>query len=343
MKRSLFILAFIFSLSLSLHAQHVLKFTNTDGFPDVVVQGQSYTLSGWIKNYGSASGSSPSVYRIHYSVNGGSSQQVGGNYNLGSLAPGDSVYWQSSPYTFVASQFSGHHNDILIWPTVPNQNSGDTRSDSIQMTMYFATPTQAAFSLRDQNVIGFDAKVDPKKAYSVTFGVTNEGPATNTQPVQLFAEDGNGNSFKIAEDPGFYQSGSFFSFSFSDFRLLDLVPQANVVTSDQISFFAVESKNIPPVHKASILLDQQITGISNPRQEGLDIYPNPSQGMLNFNFDLQANPSDVTWSIYDAKGRRVLQGKFVPRSLNLSHLQEGTYIFLLDSKQERLSKKFILN
>jgi hypothetical protein len=78
----------------------------------------------------------------------------------------------------------------------------------------------------------------------------------------------------------------------------------------------------------------------------LNIYPNPSQGILNYSID--GAESDLVLHIYDVNGRLVydlnesLKFGRITNSLNLSSLSKGVYFFKIYNSGESLVRKFIL-
>ena len=78
----------------------------------------------------------------------------------------------------------------------------------------------------------------------------------------------------------------------------------------------------------------------------LNVYPNPSRGILNYTID--GTKSDLVLEIYDVNGRLVygftdiLSYSRATNTLNLSALKKGVYFFKIYNNLESVVRKFIL-
>ena len=75
-----------------------------------------------------------------------------------------------------------------------------------------------------------------------------------------------------------------------------------------------------------------------PEELQLGIYPNPTNGLINFNRLL---PSDAIVKVYDTSGREMLIEKS-PNQINISNLENGYYILKIFENQELIFHKNIV-
>ena len=75
----------------------------------------------------------------------------------------------------------------------------------------------------------------------------------------------------------------------------------------------------------------------------VSVYPNPSNGMINFSFDTSIERGSL--QIYDISGRNVLTIPYInsEQTINISHLQSGIYIAKIIYAGNSFSTKFVKN
>jgi hypothetical protein len=85
-----------------------------------------------------------------------------------------------------------------------------------------------------------------------------------------------------------------------------------------------------------------ITGITEPAEHvEWTLFPNPANNELNVKGDLSQN---ATYLISDVSGRTVMSGTLSTRTLDVTKLQSGVYIFtLVNENGMSESKRFIRN
>lgn len=81
------------------------------------------------------------------------------------------------------------------------------------------------------------------------------------------------------------------------------------------------------------------TGIADPENKQLVIYPNPTNKILTIEGLIQ----EAKVSIYDVSGRLVLNKRLVGTSIDISSLAPGIYAIVLETKHDIIKKKFIMN
>jgi mannan endo-1,4-beta-mannosidase len=99
-------------------------------------------------------------------------------------------------------------------------------------------------------------------------------------------------------------------------------------------------------HKNVITLDEVVTGTQidhSTNSSGYIIYPNPASNVLHIDFS-SVSDSHGTISIFNLEGKIVKQQSVTEKdslSLNISQLQQGTYICRIDYGKEDFVFKFI--
>jgi hypothetical protein len=103
-----------------------------------------------------------------------------------------------------------------------------------------------------------------------------------------------------------------------------LLPSGNILASDMQTGLWVLGTNLP-------------NGVSeNDAKDGLGIYPNPTNGPLNFNvFD----PNSI-FSIFDLTGREVRTGA-ANGSINVAELKPGPYVLQISSDEKISRSRFL--
>ena len=82
--------------------------------------------------------------------------------------------------------------------------------------------------------------------------------------------------------------------------------------------------------------DEDVVGVENTNVELLDVYPNPTLGVVYFNQQLQ------NVAVYDVAGRQVYSQSFAEYSIDLSALNVGTYVMTAQSEGENIITKVMI-
>ena len=93
-----------------------------------------------------------------------------------------------------------------------------------------------------------------------------------------------------------------------------------------------------------VLKELNTSGLANEtKNDGINIYPNPVDQMLNIRLDENFNIENSLWSIIDMNGKMVLQGKIqaLSSSINVSGLAKGNYSICIESSGKRMVRKFV--
>ena len=89
------------------------------------------------------------------------------------------------------------------------------------------------------------------------------------------------------------------------------------------------------------VLDGFTAGIEKTKSVNLNIYPNPSNGLLTIEYNAEFS-KQTALNIYDASGRMVLRQNLIAHAglnkyeLDLGHLEKGLYIFKLGTSSGKL-------
>ena len=153
----------------------------------------------------------------------------------------------------------------------------------------------------------------------------------------------NGNSFNTVKDA----SGTLFTvkvqnfgapFGTTDlligtFDIIGLVGQ-----NDTTSNIKTKGYQIIPRFKADIIKGSSLRLIPS---ENINIYPNPTTGLLYVETKLDHQNSDALIKILTVTGQLVYSGKLQSNLIDLKNLDEGQYILEYISNDEKIVKKFL--
>jgi hypothetical protein len=82
--------------------------------------------------------------------------------------------------------------------------------------------------------------------------------------------------------------------------------------------------------------------------EGVEVYPNPSTGMVNVGVQLKQEVEEMEFTLFDMVGKEVLRETYRPEGLSFSQyfdlngLPNGVYLLRLSSGEQSLMKKVVL-
>ena len=96
-----------------------------------------------------------------------------------------------------------------------------------------------------------------------------------------------------------------------------------------------------PDINTSLIVNEGNSSLSTPNSFVTDLilYPNPTKSVLNLSS--LNNLSDAIYTVFDMNGRRVLNSKLTSRTIDVSGLASGNYIFRLLSGNSVKNQKFI--
>ena len=100
---------------------------------------------------------------------------------------------------------------------------------------------------------------------------------------------------------------------------------------------------------SNVIFVQTITGLEDEiLSRGTSILPNPSQGLFNLIIETPEQSDVISYFIYDAVGKVILNSEIVKSTikvetlLDLNEAQNGVYIILINSKKRgTISKRII--
>ena len=104
-------------------------------------------------------------------------------------------------------------------------------------------------------------------------------------------------------------------------------------------FYAVNSVNF------SI---DQVTSVDDEFFVNFSLYPNPSKGIVNINFDLFSSDKVVV-NLFDVKGRKISESEYVASgttfstSLNYQSVATGLYVLKIKNGAYQISRKIVIN
>jgi Secretion system C-terminal sorting domain len=330
----------LFLCTLGGHAQSILGFTNTAGFPTVVNPQAHYDLEGWIVNRGVAAFSGQ--LRVELLADSCTLLQID-NFNIaGLLQPGDSLYWSRNNYQFPPGHFRSNNNDVLIWPTAPS--GGDVYSDSIGIVIYYTEGS--AFRLSGTEFGFLAAGMDITRHFDLAGKAENLSARSNAGPVCLYAQIPGREARCIAQASDI--------FALNDVAVLDLhhfsvwqefgLHSTDTVGGliDRVEFFALETGlTVSPLNRISIPTIAGLVGNAAPSDaHGIAVYPNPFAQTLTVEVP-QAWRADAQVQLIDLSGRTVLSQPLQSTQLSVAQLPSGSYILQVSSSKGVYHKQVI--
>lgn len=127
----------------------------------------------------------------------------------------------------------------------------------------------------------------------------------------------------------------------SGFQFINWTENDQIIAeTPELSFFVIDNRNL----KANFT---QVTNIAEIEslQPGVNVFPNPSSGLLNISFTGEFNPEARVY-LYSIEGKRVADfNQVVARGSNIAvdirHLPPGVYILSLESNDYRIVRKVV--
>jgi hypothetical protein len=335
--------AVLIMLACSLHAQIRLGFSNLNGFPDVITEGQAYNLSGWIVNHGSSGGNG--VIDIMLKADSVGTVVVSNNFNIAnSLQPGDSVYWSKSNFIFPQGAFRLGNNDVIIWPTAPSSSTG-AEVDSLTKPVYYTDAS--ALRLREADFVPFQStgfELETTYELSATIKNLSSNPTSNT--LRLFAELPGFRSRVVDSKALSLQLNDETVFTVPDFSVwetFDLHSSDTVgYNLSTVRFYALEvGSNCGPLNFVDVAIDEMgaVTSTGSNLANGLSIFPNPAKDFVTVQFPAAWIGCEL--QLYDITGRAVYAKTMNDHQLNLQGLKQGCYWMVLRNADQVMQQRIV--
>lgn len=172
---------------------------------------------------------------------------------------------------------------------------------------------------------------------------TNGGSSYTT-----VASYARGTSF---ENNSFYSAsvdidGPFSSTTRFRFRC-DASGNSDWVYIDDVNITGCSNGNMAPITSEDITESEELVIKDDLSLSELLVYPNPTQGNINVNFELSDN-QNVSLLVVDLQGRTIIN-KIISgtagmniHQLETAFLEKGTYLLILNSVNERITERFVV-
>jgi hypothetical protein len=313
--------------------QSLLGFTNADGFPQVIAQGNHYDVSGWIINRGTVAFSG--ALGIYLKPDSSSVLTLDNNFTVSNaLLPGDSILWTRNNYNFPPGHFRLGNNDVLIWPTSPVIGL-DVDYDTISAVIY--STESAAFRLANADFDVYPDGLELLGSYDINASATNWSQSVNAHDVCLYAKIPGKAAICLDRETGQYGYNDVALFDAPQFKIWDRFGLAAADTLggviDQITFYALETDtSLNPLNEV-VLPVNRIVGVADamhaPR---VGVYPNPFTTVLHIDIPADCK-ADAMVQLRDLAGRLVMQQRLQASTLDLSNLPAGSYLLEIQSRK----------
>ncbi|SFN48061.1 Por secretion system C-terminal sorting domain-containing protein [Bizionia echini] len=101
----------------------------------------------------------------------------------------------------------------------------------------------------------------------------------------------------------------------------------------------VDNIQNPSINQRICVTEGESLSVEDYELEGLTIYPNPVEDILNISTPVSISGKIAT--VFDLNGKKVLNSKLNTNNLDVSKLQTGFYILRLESEGRVINRKFI--
>ncbi|WP_326982876.1 zinc-dependent metalloprotease family protein [Chryseobacterium sp. MYb264] len=213
-----------------------------------------------------------------------------------------------------------------------NPVGGQTGRDDIQLAV---TAAAGPFTVSSQNTAGITWDIGQQQTITWNVANTNAAPV-NTANVSILLSTDGGLSFPhvlVASTPN---NGSY---TFT-------VPSGFGTTSTaRIMIKAVDNVFLN-VNSTNFSINSTLaTGEVEKADDGIKIYPNPSNGIFTIEADSR---SGISYTVFTMEGRLIhpkkeMQSGKVTEKVNLSSVPTGVYIIQVDKDGQKISKKLIIS
>jgi len=125
----------------------------------------------------------------------------------------------------------------------------------------------------------------------------------------------------------------------------DLSPNDLIIKKAIFNGQAVQA-SILGIAECGIEAKDTASALEKPQVEELDVFPNPTDGLVYVNLPTDDNYSSVVCTVHDVSGRQLVQTQPRPTDtlieMNLHHLAPGTYLVHLSTDQGTWYKKIMI-
>ncbi len=323
--------ALVFLGSGASFGQARLSFTNAQGFPQVVSQASHHDLDGWIINRGNASFSGQ--LRINLHADTSATITLDNNFPVSNLAPGDSIAWSRTNFTFPPGHFREGNNDIIIWPTAP---AGGIDVDSVYTTFYFTDG--AAFRMFSADFGQFSQGFDLFETYEIDVRAVNVSAVANRREVCLYMQIPDHAPQCLDPHQEAIASNEVATFEKQHLIIWDYLELTGIDTMgvpiDRIKFYCLEAgETTEPVNTITLPLSNHVVSAAAPVDAGsVKIFPNPVSETLHVSVP-QDWMADAVVTIHDLAGRLLLQSPLHSDRVDVSTLPAGSYLLEVRSRK----------
>ena len=98
----------------------------------------------------------------------------------------------------------------------------------------------------------------------------------------------------------------------------------------------------PTINEAFRVTEGSTLGVNANAYSEFNIYPNPTKEFLNINVKANSSETFKSAQIFDLSGRIVMDKPLTSTQLNISRLQNGTYLLVLKNQNGKsFTQKFV--
>ena len=188
---------------------------------------------------------------------------------------------------------------------------------SYSFTQRYAETTTHSASLASAAAV-FSTNANEKPLHKIISTVNNPTFGTITPYGEAVVEEGDDITFTITPNSGYV----------IDEVLVDGVNIPEAVTSGSYTF-----ENVTTDGTIEVIFAQTV-GISEMTADKINIYPNPTNNVLNFS-------SETPFEIINIQGKVLLKSEKAEKSVNVSGLPAGIYFVKFEAGKVTVTKKFV--
>jgi hypothetical protein len=95
----------------------------------------------------------------------------------------------------------------------------------------------------------------------------------------------------------------------------------------------------PDINMLHTVVEGQSLTVVDETLSDLVMFPNPTEGILNF--ESAADISNKVATVFDITGKKIFSSKLLNNSIDVSQLNSGVYIIRLEEKGKIINRKFV--
>lgn len=209
-------------LLVSAHAQ--LKIAATTGFPLVLSEDSTYTVSLPVQNVAGYPVALSGGISFDYKFPSSTVHRMGTSGPV-TIAPGGTTVVTVTNVSFASLNSGAIDGEIIVWPTAPGFNPVDSAHIDI------AVSVSAVFAMQRSFILGLPSTITSATQLSLQLYTVNIGSVANVWPVDFFMQVNEEAPVLLATYSGIAQPGDTIRVDIGAFSIADVLPSSYRTTT----------------------------------------------------------------------------------------------------------------